>query len=65
MQEFIEEISEEDARQLKSLIREGITKIRKTLEQIERDNEEIERIRRRSALVRADTLAVLDRMERR
>lgn len=65
MQEFIEEITEEDARQLKSLIRDGITKIRQTLEQIARDDEEIQRIRRRSALVRADTLAVLDRMERR
>ncbi len=65
MQEFIEEITEEDARQLKSLIRDGITKIRQTLEQIARDDEEIQRIRHRSALLMADTKAVLDRMERR
>ncbi len=65
MQEFIEEITEEDARQLKSLIREGITHIRKTLEQIARDDEEIQRIRHRSALLMADTNAVLERMERR
>ncbi len=65
MQEFIEEITEEDAHQLKSLIREGLTKIRQTLEQIARDDEEIVRIRHRSALLMADTQAVLDRMERR
>ena len=65
MQEFIEEITEEDARQLKSLLREGITHIRKTLEQIARDDEEIQRIRHRSALLMADTVATLDRMERR
>ena len=64
MEEIIEQLTEEDATQIKQLISEGLAAIDKAQAQIARDNEEIEGNRRRSAFLMADTLSVLDKLER-